>query len=229
MKRREFLAWSIKAGAALMVPFNGVGCQRQADSTAIALPDLPFAKDALEPHISSRTIEFHYGKHHQGYVGKVNTLAKETSFAGMPLESIVRKSAGDKKYSAIFNNAAQVFNHNFYWNSMRPDGGGPPKGEIMDRIQASFGSYDAFRSAFVNSATTQFGSGWTWLVKRDEALEIMSTGNAGTPIAKDISPLLVVDVWEHAYYLDYQNRRRAYVDAFLNHLVNWTFAEKNLR
>lgn len=229
MKRRDFLSLSMKACAALMVPGVWTGCQRKASTSSIALPDLPYAKSALEPHISARTIEFHYGKHHRGYVNKVNQLVKGSSLAGKPLDQIVRQSAENSDHSAIFNNAAQAFNHNFYWNSMRPDGGGPPEGEIMDRIQASFGSYKSFHTAFMNTATTQFGSGWTWLVKRDDKLEIIATDNADTPIAKGISPVMVIDIWEHAYYLDYQNRRQDYVGAFLKHLVNWEFAEKNLQ
>ena len=226
MKRRQFLAWSIKAGAALMVPTMWAGCQGSDGSkSGIALPKLPYAKDALEPHISARTMDFHYGKHHRGYVDKLKRLAQGTPFAGMDLVEIIQKSAGQ---AAIFNNAAQVFNHTFYWNSMSPDGGGSPPKPVAEKIDTAFGGYDDFKTAFIQAATGQFGSGWAWLADSKDGLTVMATANADTPMAHGLRPILVVDVWEHAYYLDYQNRRQDYVEAFLDHLVNWDFAARNL-
>ncbi len=190
----------------------------------IELPPLPYAKDALAPHISRETLEYHYGKHHQGYVNKVNKGIDGTEFEGKPLEAIVKGASG-----ALFNSAAQVWNHSFYWQSLSPDGGGAPGGGIAVAIDASFGSFDTFRKQFTESATGNFGSGWTWLVKtRDGGLEVVNTGNAGTPLTDTgLTPLLTVDVWEHAYYIDYRNKRAAYLDAFWA-LVNWDFANENL-
>jgi len=228
MRRREFLNWTIKAGVLAMFPTVWAGCQGGAGSSPIQLPALPYDQDALAPHISARTIGFHYGKHHQGYVTKVNKLIKNTPLAGIPLDELVQKTVGKDDATAVFNNAAQVFNHNFYWNSIKPGGGGRPDGKLSDKIDAAFGGYDDFRKAFIDAATGRFGSGWAWLVLKDETLAVIATGNADTPIAHGIKPILVVDVWEHAYYLDYQNQRKAYVEAFLDHLANWEFAEQNL-
>jgi Fe-Mn family superoxide dismutase len=228
MRRREFLNWTIKAGALAMFPTVWAGCQRGSGSAPIQLPALPYAQDALAPHISARTIGFHYGKHHQGYVNKVNTLIKNTPLAGIHLDELVQKTVGNDDATAVFNNAAQVFNHTFYWNSMKPGGGGHPDGKLSAQIDAAFGGYDDFRKAFIDAATGQFGSGWAWLVLKDETLAVIATGNADTPVAHGMKPILVVDVWEHAYYLDYQNQRKAYVEAFLDHLANWEFAEQNL-
>lgn len=228
MKRREFLSWTIKAGAAFMMPTIWTGCQGKPSDSAIALPELPYPANALEPTISAKTIGFHYGKHHKGYVDKINRFAKGTSFAGMQLEEMIGKSAGKDDASAIFNNAAQVFNHTFYWNSMSPDGGGKPPESVMAMIDDAFGGYDEFNKAFISAATGQFGSGWAWLVQREDKLEVVATANADTPIAHGLKPVLVVDVWEHAYYLDYQNRRKDYVEAFLENLVNWEFVENNI-
>lgn len=192
----------------------------------IQLPDLPYALDALEPHISRRTLEFHYGKHHQGYVNKLNAAIASTDYAGDSLERIVIEAhrASDK---AVFNNAAQVWNHAFLWNSMTPDGPIEPSGPLADVIKENFGDLDGFRANFRKSALGQFGSGWTWLVASSNGLDIVSTGNAETPITSGLTPLLTLDVWEHAYYLDYQNQRDAYVDTYLNKLINWAFAEEN--
>jgi Fe-Mn family superoxide dismutase len=228
MKRREFLSVSIKAGALLFAPAIMVGCQRDQAASTIALPALPYPEDALEPYISARTIKYHYGKHHKGYVNKTKLLIKGTPFVRTSLEELVRRSHAKIDHTAIYNNAAQVFNHNFYWNSMHPGGGELPAGVLMDRIKSSFGSYKSFREAFIDAAIGHFGSGWVWLIRKGEELGIVATSNADTPITQDVAPLLVIDVWEHAYYLDYQNRRKAYVEGFFDHLANWSFAQLNL-
>ncbi len=187
------------------------------------LPPLPFAKDALEPVISAETIDYHYGKHHQAYVNNLNKLILGTEFEDMPLEDIIKKSSG-----GIFNNAAQVFNHTFYWHCLAPDAGGTPQGELAEAIDQAFGSFEAFKEKFSATAATTFGSGWAWLVKdSDGKLEIISTSNAGTPLTEDKKPLLTCDVWEHAYYIDYRNARPSYIDKFWE-LVNWDFVSANL-
>ena len=186
------------------------------------LPELPYAMDALEPYISKETLEFHYGKHHATYVTNLNNLIKGTEFEDMPLEEIVKKSSG-----GIFNNAAQVWNHTFYWNGFKPNGGGEPAGALADAINAAFGSFDAFKEKFTQSAATNFGCGWTWLVKNaDGGLEIVNTTGAGNPMTEGKTPLLTVDVWEHAYYIDYRNARPKYLEAYWN-LVNWDFVAGN--
>jgi len=190
---------------------------------AIILPELPYAKNALEPHVSEKTLEFHHGKHHNAYVVNGNKLIEETELAEDSLEEIIKKTAGDASRAGIFNNAAQVWNHTFYWQCMKPGGGGPPSGPIAEKINADFGSYEKFVEEFKNAGVTQFGSGWAWLVLKDDALQITKTANADTPIAHGTTPLLVVDVWEHAYYLDYQNRRPDYLSAFVENLINWDF------
>jgi len=195
---------------------------------AITLPDLPYKKDALEPHISSRTLEFHYGKHHSAYVANLNKLIENTELADETLEEIITKTAGDTEKTGIFNNAAQVWNHTFYWHSMKPGGGGAPAGAIAERIDSSFGDYGSFIEQLKNAGLTQFGSGWAWLVLKNGTLEIMKTANADTPIAHGVKPLLTVDVWEHAYYLDYQNARGGYLDTFMKHLINWEFVKDQL-
>ena len=191
------------------------------------LPVLPYDMDALEPHVSATTLEYHYGKHHKAYVDKLNAAIAGTDYADMDLEAIISASqaAGD---TAVFNNAAQAWNHTFLWNSMSPEGGGNPTAPLAMAIDDSFGGIDAFRQQFKTAALGQFGSGWTWLVARDSSLEIVSTGNADTPLTGDMVPLLTLDVWEHAYYLDYQNQRDRYIDAFLDTLINWEFATRNL-
>ncbi len=200
----------------------------------IALPKLPYAEDALAPVISANTISFHYGKHHATYVKTLNELIAGTPYEGKSLEEIVVASVKDKDAAArkIFNNAAQAWNHDFYWHSMTPPngkGGGAPSGKIKEALETSFGGLDSFKKEFGTAAVGQFGSGWAWLVKgKDGALKIETTSNADTPLAHGGTPLLVADVWEHAYYLDYQNRRPDHVTAWLDKLVNWSFAEKNL-
>jgi superoxide dismutase, Fe-Mn family len=186
------------------------------------LPALPYAKDALEPHISAETIEYHYGKHHQTYVTNLNNLIPGTEFEGKSLEEIVKKSSG-----GIFNNAAQIWNHTFYWHSLSPNGGGQPSGALADAIEKCFGSFDKFKEEMTKTAVTTFGSGWAWLVKNaDGSLALVSTSNAATPLTGDQTPLLTVDVWEHAYYIDFRNLRPKYLEAFWS-LVNWDFASKN--
>jgi Fe-Mn family superoxide dismutase len=190
---------------------------------AITLPALPYADDALDPHITAHTISFHYGKHHAAYVNNLNGLIDGTELADASLEEII-DSAGP---GGLYNNAAQVWNHTFYWESMSPNGGGAPSGDLAAAIDSSFGSYDAFREQFTADAVGNFGSGWTWLVKEGDSVAIVKTDDADTPIKHGQTPLLTIDVWEHAYYLDYQNARPAYVAAFLDHLVNWDFAAAN--
>lgn len=186
------------------------------------LPALPYEKNALEPVLSAETIDYHYGKHHQAYVTNLNNLIPGTEFENMPLEEIVQKASG-----GIFNNAAQVWNHTFYWNCLSPYGGGEPSGPLADAIKMKFGSFEEFKKAFTQSATTNFGSGWTWLIKNaDGSVEIMNTSNAGSPIAEHKTPLLTVDVWEHAYYVDYRNARPKYLDAIWGK-INWDFVANN--
>lgn len=188
------------------------------------LPELPYAKDALHPHISSETIEYHYGKHHAAYVANLNRLVVGTAFEGKSLEEIVRTSSG-----GIFNNAAQIWNHTFYWHSLSPSGGGEPSGDLASAIAHAFGDFAAFKEKFSAAAAGQFGSGWAWLVKAaDGGLKIVTTANAETPLTTSDKPLLTCDVWEHAYYIDYRNARPAYIAAWWN-LVNWEFAAANFR
>ncbi|MGA0935122.1 MAG: Fe-Mn family superoxide dismutase [Pseudohongiellaceae bacterium] len=190
---------------------------------AIELPPLPYAQDALEPHISKETLEYHYGKHHNTYVVKLNGLIEGTPDADKSLEEIVKSSSG-----GVFNNSAQVWNHTFYWNCLSPNGGGEPTGAIADAINAAFGSLEDFKAKFTDSAVNNFGSSWTWLVKKGDSLEIVNTSNAATPLTDaDATPLLTVDLWEHAYYIDYRNLRPKYMDAFWA-LVNWDFVNANL-
>ena len=188
------------------------------------LPPLPYAMDALAPHISKETFEYHYGKHHQAYVTNLNNLIKGTEFENAGLEAIIKKASG-----GLFNNAAQVWNHTFFWSSMKPAGGGAPTGALADAINKKWGSFDEFKKAFQASAVGNFGSGWTWLVKKaDGTVDIANTGAAGNPLKTgEGKPLLTIDVWEHAYYIDYRNLRPKFVETFLNNLVNWEFAEKN--
>jgi superoxide dismutase, Fe-Mn family len=187
------------------------------------LPQLPYASDALAPHISKETFEYHYGKHHQAYVTNLNNLIKGTEFEELTLEKIIKKSS-----AGVFNNAAQVWNHTFFWNSMKPAGGGKPTGALAAAIDKKWGSFDAFKEAFTKSAVGNFGSGWTWLVKKaDGSVDIVNTSNAGTPETTADKALLTIDVWEHAYYIDYRNARAKFVETFLNSLANWDFAAKN--
>ncbi len=197
---------------------------------AIELPDLPYSRDALAPHISEETLNFHYGKHHQAYVTNLNKMIDGTDFADSSLVEIVKNTAGKKERQGMFNNAAQVWNHTFYWHSMSPNGGGKPSGKIGAAIDKSFGSYDAFVEAFKAKGGGQFGSGWAWLVQKpDGSLDVTNTPNAETPLTDEsVTPLMTMDVWEHAYYLDYQNSRPNYMNSFLADLVNWEFAEQNM-
>jgi superoxide dismutase, Fe-Mn family len=199
-------------------------------SLAFTLPALPYAQEALEPYVSARTMDFHYSKHHQAYVDNLNKLVAGTPWAaGRPLERVVLESAGTADKTAVFNNAAQAWNHAFFWRSMKRGGGGLPAGRLMDLIGKSFGAFDEFKNAFLTAAVAQFGSGWVWLVQEDDALKIVKTSNADTPMAHGQTALVTCDVWEHAYYLDYQNRRKDFVQAFLDHLANWEFAASQLK
>jgi superoxide dismutase len=187
------------------------------------LPHLPYAMDALAPHLSQETMEYHYGKHHKAYVVNLNTLQKGSEYEVLNLEDIVRKASG-----GVYNNAAQVWNHSFFWRCMKPSGGGEPSGALSAAIVARWGSYSAFKEAFTKSAVGNFGSGWTWLVKKaNGSVDIVNMGAAGTPLTTDDIPLLTIDVWEHAYYIDHRNLRPQWVETFLNSLVNWEFAEAN--
>lgn len=187
-----------------------------------SLPELPYAMDALSPHISKETLEYHYGKHHQTYVTNLNNLIEGTEHENSPLEDIIRESEG-----GLFNNAAQVWNHTFYWHCLSPQGGGEPTGDLKTQLEKDFGSLEAFKEAFIKTAITTFGSGWAWLVKTTEGkLVLQSTSNAQTPLTDGVTPLLTCDVWEHAYYIDYRNARPKYLDAFWS-LINWSFVQKN--
>jgi len=195
---------------------------------AIQLIDLPYTKEALSPFISPNTLDFHHGKHHKTYVENVNKLIVGTDMENDTLETIIKKTSGDAAKMGIFNNAAQVWNHAFYWQCMKPNGGGNPSGPISNKIKATWGNYDKFVEEFRNAGVTQFGSGWAWLVLDKDDLKIAKTANADTPIADGMKPLLTVDVWEHAYYLDYQNRRADYLTAFIEKLIHWDFVNANM-
>ncbi len=195
---------------------------------AITLPDLPYGHNALAPHISEQTLQFHHDKHHAAYVTNLNNLIKDTPLADKDLEEIIKAVAGDSAKAGIFNNAAQVWNHTFYWNSMSPNGGGAPTGAVAAKIDADFGSYDKFAEEFKTAGATQFGSGWAWLILDGGKLKVTKTPNADLPLAHGQTALLTMDVWEHAYYLDFQNRRPDYMATFLESLVNWDFVEENL-
>ena len=192
------------------------------------LPSLPYADNALAPVISANTVAFHYGKHHMGYVDNLNKLIAGTELAYLPLEKIITETTGKVGKTAIFNNAAQAWNHTFYWRSLRPKGGGEPPAVLKQKIEASFSTLDACKKELATAATTQFGSGWTWLVLDGNKIKVVKTSNADVPITTGMKPLLTIDVWEHAYYLDYQNRRADYVNAVLDNLINWDFAAENL-
>jgi Fe-Mn family superoxide dismutase len=192
------------------------------------LPPLPYEKNALEPHMSARTLEFHHDKHHKAYVDNANRLVQGTPLAGKPLEDVIRATAHDDSKTAIFNNAAQIWNHTFFWNSMKPGGGGRPEGKVAQALERDLGGYDKFREEFKNACVGQFGSGWGWLVREGDHLKVIKTPNAVNPLALGSSALLTCDVWEHAYYLDFQNRRPDFVDSFLDHLVNWDHVEREL-
>jgi Fe-Mn family superoxide dismutase len=229
LTRREFMKASLAGGTLLALSSAGfpAGASAQAKGP-FELPPLPYAEDALGPVISAKTVGFHYGKHHRGYLDNLNGLVKGTPYERMGLEEVIKASASSPGQAAVFNNASQVWNHTFYWNGMKPGGGGKPAGEIGRRIDRDFGSYENFRKEFMVAALGQFGSGWAWLVSDGRALKVVKTPNAENPITQGLQPLLTVDVWEHAYYLDYQNRRKDFAEASLDRLVNWAFAEKNL-
>lgn len=195
---------------------------------SVTLPDLPYSKESLEPHISAKTLEFHHGKHHNAYVTNLNKLIAGTPLENLSLEDIILKSAKDPAMTGIFNNSAQVWNHTFYWSCMKKNSGGKPSGRLASAIDKAFGSFDKFIEEMKNAAATQFGSGWAWLVKDGDALKIMKTSNADTPMVHGVKALLTIDVWEHAYYLDYQNRRPDYIAAFFENLVNWEFVESQM-
>jgi len=225
LNRREFLGAS--TSAAILFAMNGLPFSARA-ATAHALPPLPYADTALAPVISANTLGFHYGKHHRGYVDNLNKLVAGTEFADLSLEKIITAAAGKPEKAAIFNNAAQTWNHTFYWNSLKPNGGGEPPASLKQKIEASIGTVDACRKELAAAATSQFGSGWAWLVQEGDKLKVVKTGNADLPLTMGMKPLLTIDVWEHAYYLDYQNRRADYVNAVLEKLINWDFAAANL-
>ena len=224
LDRRDFLIAAIGSVAAL-----ATGCLSETDQVASphALPPLPYAENALEPVITASTIGFHYGKHHRGYLDNLNKLVTGTEYAGLTLEKIIAGTAGRAEKTAIFNNAAQVWNHTFYWKSMRSKGGGEPPAALKRKMEASFGSVDACKKELAGAAVLQFGSGWAWLVLDGNELKAVRTANADLPLTAGMKPLLTIDVWEHAYYLDYQNRRADYVHAVLDRLINWEFALQN--
>ena len=229
LTRREFVKAALAGTAALAVSSAVIPSTAWAQRTSpFGVPPLPYAEDALAPVISARTVSFHYGKHHLGYSYILNDLVQNTPYEKMSLEEIIKATAGVSGKTPVFNAAAQVWNHTFYWNGMKPAGGGKPGGEIGKRIKKDFGSYENFRKEFVGAALGQFGSGWAWLATDGKMLQVLKTPNAENPITQGLKPLLTIDVWEHAYYLDYQNRRKDFVEASLDKLVNWTFVEKNL-
>jgi Fe-Mn family superoxide dismutase len=222
----------VLALSGFIVGSDGTGnssAQTVQSQNAFQLEALPYEQNALEPYISAKTMSFHYGKHHLAYVDNLNKLVAGTPMADQTLEKIVAETAGLADKTAIFNNAAQAWNHSFFWRSMKPSGGGKPAGRLLQLIETSFGSYEKFRTDFIDTAVSQFGSGWVWLVQEAGSLKIVKTSNADTPMAHGKNVLLTCDVWEHAYYLDYQNRRKDFVLAFLDHLTNWDFAVSRLK
>lgn len=232
--RRAFVKAAM-AGALVLAAGGGTalfsGCGKKGAEEALsslALPPLPYPANALAPFMSEKTLNFHHGRHHANYVKKLGELIKGTEYSEMDILAIIRKSHKDPRAAAIFNNAAQANNHAFFWLSMKPKGGGVPGGAVKKAIDKSFGSQDAFRKAFLDAASSVFGSGWVWLVNDGGKLVVAKTQNADTPVTSSAVPLLCLDVWEHAYYLDYQDKRADYAAAWLDHLVNWDFAEKNL-
>ncbi len=233
MNRRSFLTASAALAAAGALPGKAAAAAKPPafvpqTNSPISLPPLPFAENALAPVISAKTLGVHYGKHHAGYVAKLKKATDGTPRAGQSLEQIILETAGQPEQAALFNNAAQVWNHTFYWNSLNPNGGGEPPAKLKAAMEASFGSVAACKAELAAAAGSQFGSGWAWLVQSGSALRVVKTGNAETPLTAGLKPLLTLDVWEHAYYLDYQNRRGEYIAALLNQLMNWDFAAKNL-
>lgn len=248
--RRQFIGHSLVAGTSLLIARNAVAQSNPAPAAAakpapagatkplppgplpshpsLALPALPYAQSALEPYISANTLSFHHGKHHKGYFDKTNELIEKTPLKGKSLDEIVLASSKSKAQQKLFNAAAQSWNHSFYWNSMMPKGGGAPTGKIAERITKDFGSYEEFKKQFIQTGVDHFSNGWVWLVLDKNKLKIVDTHDADTPVIRKQKPLLVSDVWEHAYYLDYKNLRKDYLTAFVDHLINWSFVEKNL-
>jgi Fe-Mn family superoxide dismutase len=222
----DLQGWS---GLWRVAPLVGLAVGSETLESSFQLSALPYAQDALEPTISARTMSFHYGKHHRSYVDNLNRLTADTPLASQSLEEIIRASADKTDQTGLFSNAAQVWNHNFFWQSMKPGGGGEPVGKLMGQIEKCFGGFAQFKEAFVIKALVQLGSGWVWLVQRGDQLKIVTTANADTPLVHGQTPLLTCDIWEHAYYLDYQDRRNDFVQAFLEHLVNWDFAAMQLK
>jgi superoxide dismutase, Fe-Mn family len=222
--RREFLSKAEGTAVLFAIGKLASGAEKPAE---ILLPELPYAQNALEPVISANTISFHYGKHHKAYVDNLNKLVAGTQFAGMPLEKIIMATFGKSENVSIFNNAAQAWNHDFYWHSLTTKGGGEPPAALKQKIEKSFGSVEKCKLELSQAATSQFGSGWAWLVADGETLKVVKTGNADNPMTSGLKPLLTIDVWEHAYYLDYQNKRADYVQAVLDKLINWEFAAEN--
>ncbi|MEN9362121.1 MAG: hypothetical protein RL095_3656 [Verrucomicrobiota bacterium] len=223
LDRRSF----ILSSSAVSIGFLGLA--QSAQAAPVEVPALPYGEADLAPVISQQTIGFHYGKHHKGYADKLNGMIKGSPFADLKLEEIMRQTAGKKEHGGIFNNAAQVWNHTFYWKSLKPKGGGELPADLKKAFDSSFGSVEAGKKALADAALTQFGSGWAWLVrKEDKSLAVVKTGNAECPLTQGLKPLLTIDVWEHAYYLDYQNRRADYVAAVIDKAINWEFALQNL-
>ncbi len=234
LDRRSFLALSGSAVAASLLAGKITGAPLRPmlnfnQAAPFTLMKLPYADSALAPVISSNTMGFHYGKHHKGYVDKLNELTKDTEFAAKGLPAIIKQTARDKTKTAIYNNAAQIWNHDFYWHSLKPNGGGKPTGKLAQKIDEAFGTFDKFKKEFSDTTVSQFGTGWGWLVADPAGkLKIVKTGDADAPFIDGLKPLLTIDVWEHAYYLDYQNRRADYVNAVIDKLLNWDFAAENL-
>ena len=211
-----------------MLALGSLSTSTRATAAPYGLPPLPYALDALAPVLSADTLAYHHGKHHKAYVDNLNRLTTGTDFAGLPLDEIVLRSARHATHAAVFNNAAQVWNHNFYWQSLRPQGGGEPPAELKRRLEEAFGSVAACKKELATASASQFGSGWAWLVADGERLRVVKTSNADLPLTQGLRPLLAIDVWEHAYYIDYQNRRVDYANALLDRLINWEFALENL-
>jgi Fe-Mn family superoxide dismutase len=204
-------------------------CKGGGDAAIFVMEPLPYSQDAMAPHLSAQTMGFHYDKHYAGYVKKANALTKEKGYAGKTVEAVIKMTAGDTSKAAVFNNAAQAWNHAYFFKCLKPQGGGPPEGQLAEMIDTAFGSFADFEEVFLTAAKSQFGSGWAWLVLDEGELVVISCANADTPLAHDLTPLFTVDVWEHAYYLDYQNRRADYVKTVLDNLANWDFVAEQLK
>jgi Fe-Mn family superoxide dismutase len=205
-----------------------IGCGADQEKPLLVLSPLPYSEDALEPYISAETMNLHYGKHHAGYINTANRLLKDSAFRDKTLVEVIRLTADKKEYGDLFNNAAQAWNHAFFWQCVKPGGGGLPKGQLAKKIEDAFGSFDAFKNDFLAASKGHFGSGWVWLVLDRDTLKVVTTANADTPLAHELKPVLTVDVWEHAYYLDYQNRRTDFVETVLDKLANWDFVASQL-